>query len=47
MEDLHWSRITVVRLYKWPIYFFVAVALRNMVGVGLFGCMINLPIALY
>lgn len=33
--------------YKWPINFFVAVAFWNMVGAGLFGFMINPPIALY
>ena len=33
--------------YKWPIYFFVAVAFWNMVRAGLFGFMINPPIALY
>jgi nitric oxide reductase subunit B len=36
-----------VHHYKWPIYFFVAVAFWNMVGAGLFGFMINPPIALY
>jgi len=36
-----------VKKYKWPIYFFVAVAFWNMVGAGLFGFMINPPIALY
>ena len=36
-----------VRQYKWPIYFFVSVAFWNMVGAGLFGFMINPPIALY
>jgi nitric oxide reductase subunit B len=36
-----------VAQYKWPIYFFVAVAFWNMVGAGLFGFMINPPIALY
>jgi nitric oxide reductase subunit B len=36
-----------VRAYKWPIYFFVAVAFWNLVGAGLFGFMINPPIALY
>jgi len=35
------------RKYRWPIYFFVAVAFWNMVGAGLFGFMINPPIALY
>jgi nitric oxide reductase subunit B len=33
--------------YRWPVYFFVAVAFWNMVGAGLFGFMINPPIALY
>lgn len=33
--------------YKWPIYYFVSVAFWNMVGAGLFGFMINPPIALY
>ncbi|HNB24667.1 MAG TPA: cbb3-type cytochrome c oxidase subunit I, partial [Candidatus Melainabacteria bacterium] len=36
-----------VRAYRWPIYFFVAVAFWNMVGAGLFGFLINPPIALY
>ncbi len=36
-----------VSAYKWPIYFFVAVAFWNFVGAGLFGFMINPPIALY
>jgi nitric oxide reductase subunit B len=36
-----------VRKYRWPIYFFVAVAFWNVVGAGLFGFMINPPIALY
>lgn len=38
---------TWVNSYKWPIYFFVAVAFWNLVGAGLFGFMINAPIALY
>jgi nitric oxide reductase subunit B len=33
--------------YKWPIYFFISVAFWNMIGAGLFGFMINPPIALY
>ena len=33
--------------YRWPIYFFVAVAFWNFVGAGLFGFLINPPIALY
>lgn len=36
-----------VAAYRWPVYFFVAVAFWNMVGAGLFGFMINPPIALY
>ncbi|MEW5842777.1 MAG: nitric-oxide reductase large subunit [Bacteroidota bacterium] len=36
-----------VQKYKWPIHFFVAVAFWNMLGAGLFGFMINPPIALY
>lgn len=36
-----------VRKYRWPVYFFVAVAFWNLVGAGLFGFMINPPIALY
>jgi nitric oxide reductase subunit B len=36
-----------VERYRWPIYFFVAVAFWNMIGAGLFGFMINPPIALY
>jgi len=48
MDDLRRSRTTKwVQRYKWPIYFFVAVAFWNMIGAGLFGFMINPPIALY
>jgi nitric oxide reductase subunit B len=36
-----------IAAYKWPIYFFVAVAFWNFVGAGLFGFLINPPIALY
>jgi nitric oxide reductase subunit B len=36
-----------VASYKWPIYFFVAVSFWNLVGAGLFGFLINPPIALY
>ncbi len=48
MDDLRRAGISPwVRRYKWPIYFFVAVAFWNMIGAGLFGFMINPPIALY
>lgn len=33
--------------YKWPIYFFVSVAFWNLVGAGVFGFLINPPVALY
>ncbi len=33
--------------YRWPIKFFVGVAFWNLVGAGLFGFLINPPIALY
>jgi hypothetical protein len=36
-----------VQKYRWPIYFFVSVAFWNLLGAGLFGFMINPPIALY
>jgi nitric oxide reductase subunit B len=47
-ENLKLSRAKPwVQQYKWPIYFFVSVAFWNLVGAGLFGFMINPPIALY
>ena len=33
--------------YRWPIYFFVAVAFWNFLGAGIFGFLINPPVALY
>ncbi|MCL7763920.1 nitric-oxide reductase large subunit [Polaribacter sp. Z014] len=36
-----------IQKYKWPIFFFIAVAFWNMVGAGVFGFLINPPIALY
>jgi nitric oxide reductase subunit B len=48
LDDLRRGRLTIwAQRYKWPIYFFVAVAFWNMIGAGLFGFMINPPIALY
>ncbi len=41
------ERAVWVPAYKWPIYFFVAVAFWNFVGAGLFGFFINPPVALY
>ena len=47
-ENLRLSRSRPwVQQYRWPIYFFVSVAFWNLVGAGLFGFMINPPIALY
>ncbi len=36
-----------ITAYKWPIYCFIAVAFWNLVGAGLFGFLINPPLALY
>jgi nitric oxide reductase subunit B len=33
--------------YRWPIMFFVAVSFWNLVGAGMFGFLVNTPIALY
>lgn len=38
---------TWIKAYKWPIYSFIAVAFWNLVGAGIFGFLINPPIALY
>lgn len=47
-HNLTLSRATEwVKAYKWPIYFFIAVSFWNLVGAGLFGFLINPPIALY
>ncbi len=47
-HNIRLSKATAwVRKYRWPIYFFVLVAFWNMLGAGLFGFMINPPIALY
>ncbi len=52
-----WQNLRIVRRspdapdwmarYRWPIYFFVAVAFWNLIGAGLFGFLINPPISLY
>ena len=41
------TRSSWMQRYRWPIRFFVAVAFWNLVGAGLFGFLINPPIALY
>lgn len=48
IDDLRRGKLTAwAERYRWPVYFFVAVAFWNMIGAGLFGFMINPPIALY
>lgn len=47
-NNLQLSRATPwVKSYKWPIYFIISVSFWNLVGAGLFGFLINPPIALY
>ncbi|MCU0457476.1 MAG: nitric-oxide reductase large subunit [Bacteroidales bacterium] len=47
-HNLQLSRATAwVKAYKWPIYFIISVSFWNLVGAGLFGFLINPPIALY
>lgn len=47
-ENLRYGKAKAwVERYKWPIYFFVAVSFWNLLGAGLFGFLINPPIALY
>ena len=41
------AKATWIPSYRWPIYFFVAVAFWNLVGAGVFGFLINPPVALY
>lgn len=41
------ARAPWVQQLHWPLMFFVAVAFWNMLGAGVFGFMINPPIALY
>lgn len=41
------QRAAWMERYRWPIRFFVGVAFWNFVGAGLFGFLINPPIALY
>lgn len=47
-HNLQLSRSTEwVQSYKWPIYFIISVSFWNLVGAGIFGFLINPPIALY
>ena len=48
LENIRHSKVKPwLAQYKWVVYFFVAVAFWNLVGAGIFGFMINPPIALY
>jgi len=48
IDDFRRGQRTVwAQRYRWPVYFFIAVAFWNMLGAGVFGFMINPPIALY
>lgn len=51
MEAFHTYKIqhmtSWTKNYKWPILFFVGVAFWNLVGAGIFGFLINPPIALF
>jgi nitric oxide reductase subunit B len=47
-ENIHRKTVRPwLKQYKWVINFFIAVAFWNLVGAGIFGFMINPPIALY
>lgn len=47
-QNVKLSRSTTwLKDYKWPIYCFVSVAFWNFLGAGIFGFVINPPIALY
>ncbi|HZT75815.1 MAG TPA: cbb3-type cytochrome c oxidase subunit I [Vicinamibacterales bacterium] len=47
-KNLRLSRASEwIRHYRWPIDFFIAVAFWNLLGAGVFGFMINPPVALY
>ncbi len=47
-ENLTLTRLSDwIAAYKWPIYYFVSVAFWNLLGAGIFGFLINPPVALY
>ncbi len=47
-DNVKLSRSTTwIKAYKWPVYCFISVAFWNLVGAGIFGFLINPPIALY
>ncbi len=47
-ENWRLSRATSwLATYRWPLHFLLAVAFWNLLGAGIFGFLINTPIALY
>ena len=46
-ENLKLARSKGAEPWRWPLYFFVAVAFWNTVGAGVLGFLINPPIVLY
>lgn len=47
VSTLRHLKIDWMQRWKWPVHFFLAVSFWNFVGAGLFGFLINPPIALY
>jgi nitric oxide reductase subunit B len=45
--NLKHLKVSWMARWKWPVYFFLSVSFWNFVGAGLFGFLINPPIALY
>ncbi len=43
----HSKATTWMQKYKWPLMFFISVSFWNLIGAGLFGFLINTPLALY
>jgi nitric oxide reductase subunit B len=43
----HSKATTWMARYKWPLMFFISVSFWNLIGAGLFGFLINTPLALY
>jgi nitric oxide reductase subunit B len=46
-QNLEMAKKKGSEAYRWPLYFFVAVAFWNAVGAGVLGFLINPPIVLY
>ena len=46
-DNLRTTKLVGATPYRWPLFFFIAVAFWNMLGAGVFGFLINPPIVLY